>query len=91
MSTSIVQVNLDRLLAMGAVRIEPDTGLNLGLGHHDTVHTQATTRRIARRSDNVSLDREFVRECTLAGLAPDGRVDSTPFVGLGVASERGLA
>lgn len=37
-STSIVQVNLDRLLAMGAVRIETDTGLNLGLGHHDTIH-----------------------------------------------------
>jgi hypothetical protein len=76
---------------MRTFRIEPDTGLNLGLGHHNAVHAQATTHRVGRGSDNVSLDREFVRESALAGLTPDGCVESAPFVRLSMACERGLA
>lgn len=84
-STSILQINLDRLLAMCPLRVEPHTGLNLTLGHHDAIDSQAMTPRVRLGSDNVSLDRKLVRECALTGLASDGCVDAPPFVGLGVA------
>lgn len=84
-STSILQVNLDRLLAMCPLRVEPHTGLNLSLGHHDAIDAQAVTPRVGLGSDNVSLDRELVRERALAGLTSDGCVETPPFVGFGVA------
>ena len=84
-STSIHQVNLDSLLAMCPLRVEPHTGINLSLGHHNAIDAQAVTSRVGLGSDNVSLDRKLVRERALAGLASDRCVEAPPFVGFGMA------
>lgn len=85
------QINRNSLLAMRTRRAELDRVVDLGLGPHDTVGPHLATPRRLGRAEDMSLDRELVRERALAGLTPDGGVTASPFVGVGVADHGRVA
>lgn len=87
---NIGEVDLDRLFPMGSFWEEPDRGPDLNLGSHDAVHSQLATERGWLSSQNMALNRELVRERSLAGLTANRCVHPAPLVGLCMTGQRGL-
>lgn len=85
------QINWNSLLAMRTRRAELDRVVDLGLGPHDAIGPHLAAPRRLSRAKDMSLYRELVRERALAGLASDGGVTTSPFVGFGVADHGRVA